>query len=88
MVIAPSKYDEILDLVEEDPTGKASAVDMVPWIDGGIPWQRRRVWYQFAGYIKGVGLMLKTPLIWGGDWDSDLTYTDQRFHDLPHYQEV
>jgi len=34
--------------------------------------------------LKGTGYRLR----WGGDWDSDLEFKDQKFHDLPHIELV
>src|SRR5213082_568506 len=34
--------------------------------------------YHFAGYVLHVAHSLSTPLRWGGDWDGDLTFVDQK----------
>lgn len=39
-----------------------------------------------AGYIFGQARLGGVPLRWGGDWDGDWKYTDQTFHDLPHFE--
>lgn len=41
-----------------------------------------------AGYLLGVAQQLGIALRWGGDWDRDGDPTDQRFHDLGHFELV
>ncbi len=65
------------------------AVDVGPYYMGeGIPWELRERWIYFAGYVFAVADDLRIAVRWGGDWDSDLTFTDQSFHDLPHWELV
>ena len=66
------------------------AVDAVPY---PLPdnWGKddKREWakfYHFAGFVLGVGASLNIPLRWGGDWDGDKNFSDQNFHDLPHFE--
>jgi peptidoglycan LD-endopeptidase CwlK len=47
---------------------------------------RLKRFHVFGGFVLGVGKMLHIPLRWGGDWDGDWTYNDQKFHDLPHFE--
>ena len=50
--------------------------------------------YHFAGYVKGIAEQLKAQgkmtysIRWGGDWDSDLDFKDQKFDDLVHFELV
>lgn len=44
--------------------------------------------YHFAGYVKAVALSLGIKIRWGGDWDSDLDFRDQKFDDLDHFERV
>ncbi|KKN76742.1 hypothetical protein LCGC14_0367130 [marine sediment metagenome] len=63
------------------------AVDVGPYYMGeGIPWQLRERWIYFAGYVFAVADDLGIAVRWGGDWDGDLTFKDQKFHDLPHWE--
>ena len=39
-----------------------------------------------AGHIIGTANRLGYKLTWGGDWDSDGDYSDQKFNDLVHFQ--
>lgn len=71
------------------------AVDMLPdpveWPDAkGLTkeevarrWKRIHV---FAGFVQGVAFTMGENLRWGGDWDGDWDFTDQQFHDLPHFE--
>lgn len=43
-------------------------------------------WYYFGGLIVGIGHALGINIRWGGDWDGDGHFTDQSFHDLPHFE--
>jgi hypothetical protein len=42
--------------------------------------------YHFAGYVKKTAKDLGIRVTWGGDWDSDNEFNDQRFHDLLHWE--
>jgi len=46
-------------------------------------WKRFHV---FAGFVLGIAKAKGIDLVWGGDWDGDWVYNDQKFHDLPHFQ--
>ena len=53
------------------------AVDIAPWIDGGVSWH----WGDFrplAHAIKRAAHALDLPITWGGDWES--------FPDGAHFQ--
>lgn len=63
------------------------AVDVGPYYSSiGIPWNEREPWIHFAGYVFAVADSLSVPLRWGGDWNGNLIFTDQNFHDLPHWE--
>jgi len=53
----------------------------IDWTARGIEAQRH-----FAGLVRGVAWSKGIPIIWGGDWDGDYIFRDQKFHDLPHFQ--
>ena len=65
------------------------AVDSVPY---PIEWENINRMRVYAGYVLGVARMLKDygdihhELKWGGDWDRDFIYKDQRFNDFPHFE--
>lgn len=71
------------------------AIDMLPapveWPDakGITPEESARRWkriHVFAGFVQGVAHTMGEDLVWGGDWDGDWDFTDQKFHDLPHFE--
>lgn len=49
-------------------------------------------YYVMSSYVKSAAIELYnrgtiTHLVrWGGDWDSDNVFSDQKFNDLPHYE--
>lgn len=42
--------------------------------------------YAFGGFVLGVASQLNIKLRWGGDWDGDWRFDDQRFDDLVHFE--
>ena len=78
------------------PTGEhnktpSMAIDAAPYpiswldIDRGDKWAINQL-YAFGGLVLGIAYMMEIPIRWGGDWDGDWTFTDQTFHDLPHFE--
>jgi len=70
----------------------SNAVDAAPW---PIPkkWGEDNVkelvkFYEFAGIVKYEAARMDLKIRWGGDWDSDGDYTDQKFDDLVHFELV
>ena len=59
------------------------AVDVAPC---PIDWEDTKRFYHFGGYVKAWAHALDIKIIWGGDWDSDNDFRDQRFHDLVHFE--
>lgn len=65
------------------------AIDVVPY---PIEWNDLKRFYYFGGFVKGIASqLLKEGFIsheirWGGDWDSDNDFADQKFTDLPHFE--
>jgi hypothetical protein len=63
------------------------AVDVVPLVDGQIPWQDVRPWIMMAGIILGIARTARIPMRWGGNWDRDeVIIVDQGFDDLGHFE--
>ncbi|HCU0429608.1 TPA: M15 family metallopeptidase [Serratia marcescens] len=54
------------------------AVDVVPLVNGGIPWEDWFAFEQVSKAMKQAGRTLCIPIIWGGDWVT--------FRDGPHYE--
>lgn len=48
--------------------------------------KERIKFYHFAGYVQGVAYMMDIPIRWGGDWDGDKDFSDQKFDDLVHFE--
>lgn len=44
--------------------------------------------YNFAGYVQRVADELGIKIRYGGDWDSDKDFSDQKFDDLVHFELV
>lgn len=42
--------------------------------------------YHFAGFVIATGKPMGIDIRWGGDWDSDHDFSDQRFNDLVHFE--
>jgi len=74
------------------PDGKhnvmpSMAVDAGPWLEKkGIPWDKPKQFYFFAGKVRAKARELGIQVRWGGDWDGDGDVTDQQFNDLPHWE--
>ena len=59
------------------------AVDVVPY---PIDWEDRERMTYFAGFVKGIAIMLGIPIRWGGDWNGNNDLKDNNFDDLPHFE--
>lgn len=59
------------------------AVDVVPW---PLDWKDERRFYHFGGYVLATATRLGIKIRWGGDWNGNMDFKDQRFHDLPHFE--
>lgn len=69
------------------PPRLSRAVDAAPYFAGeGIPWGDRDRWLAWGGFVKGIAAGMGIALRWGGDWDGDWLHTDQKFHDMPHFE--
>lgn len=70
------------------------AIDIAPWpVIWPDPIKRPQYlvkdygrFYYLAGIFKTCAFDLGIPVIWGGDWNSNNSFTDQNFDDLPHFQ--
>lgn len=61
------------------------AVDVAPF---PIDWNDLRRFYHFAGFVQGVARQMGISLRWGGDWDGDGDFKDNKFNDLVHFELV
>lgn len=69
-----------------EPVGEPSrAADVAPY---PIKWNDYNRFYAFAGFVIGTARQMGISLRWGGDWDSDRDFSDQKFNDLVHFELV
>jgi hypothetical protein len=61
----------------------SKAVDVAPY---PLDWNDLSRFYFFAGHVKAIAHQMGIKIRWGGDWDSDNSFKDQNFHDLPHFE--
>lgn len=68
----------------------SEAVDLAPWpipVSWGANDHRELVrFYELAAVVRHEAHRLGIAIRWGGDWDGDGDYTDQRFDDLVHFE--
>lgn len=63
----------------------SEAIDIAPY---PIDWENTKRFHVLAGFVMGVATEMGIKLRWGGDWDRDWSYKDQKFHDLGHFELV
>ena len=63
---------------------KGLATDWVPRIDGRWRWDKD--WMIVLGWLVMRIYMKDQPIRWGGDWDRDSQFWDERFFDGAHYE--
>ena len=61
------------------------AVDIHPY---PINFEDLDRYYFLAGLIKGIASKHNIKIRWGGDWDNDNDFTDNKFDDLCHFELV
>lgn len=61
------------------------AVDVVPF---PVDWNDTSRFYHFAGFVYATALKLGIHVRWGGDFDGDLNFREEKFRDLPHWELV
>lgn len=67
----------------------SDAVDAAPLNDEGeINWNDSKAFYAFGERVLNVANSMGIDLRWGGDWDRDGDYLDQKFNDLVHFERV
>jgi hypothetical protein len=68
----------------------SKAVDVAPWpipTDWGDKnWKDRVKFYELKAIIFFVAAKQGIKIRWGGDWDMDYDYTDNKFDDLVHFE--
>ena len=59
------------------------AIDVVPY---PVDWKDFHRFYHFVGYVLATGHGLGVNLRCGADWNQNLNFKDQNFHDMPHFE--
>ena len=83
---------------QDDGSGLSRAIDIMPYAKGtnafsGEEKDTRR-FYFLAGLVKMAAARLleegkiSHKIRWGGDWNSNNLFDDQKFDDLPHFELV
>lgn len=72
------------------PDGKhnenpSRAIDAVPY---PTMWDDKKAFYFMAGKIDEIARKRGIRIRWGGDWDRDYDFDDQKFMDLGHWELV
>ena len=68
----------------------SKAVDVAPypipknW--GSDHWKDLVKFYEFAAIVRYEAVQMGIKIRWGGDWDGDGDYRDQKFDDLVHFE--
>ncbi len=66
-------------------TKPSMAIDVAPY---PLDWQDTKKFYEFGKLVIKKAKELGINIRWGGDWDMDGDYKDQKFNDLPHFELV
>ena len=68
----------------------SKAIDVAPWVEGQIPWNKVEYFYILAGHIMQAAKEECVTLRWGGDWGGDGTivkYDDSEvLNDVGHFE--
>ena len=62
------------------------AVDLAPWIDGGVNWNDPISFHVLAGVVLAAAQERGVALRWGGNWGPSWAPTLNKFPDLPHFE--
>lgn len=66
------------------------AIDVAPWPIpdnwGADNWKDLVHFYEFAAIVRYEANKMGIAIRWGGDWDGDNDYKDQKFNDLVHFE--
>jgi peptidoglycan L-alanyl-D-glutamate endopeptidase CwlK len=59
------------------------AVVVVPF---PIDWKDMKRFYHFAGFVRGVAAHMGINIRSGLDWNGNMNFKDENFHDAPHFE--
>lgn len=62
------------------------AVDIAPLIGGQIPWNDKDKFNYLADLMFECAKELNVAIRWGGDWNENGDWKDERFYDGPHFE--
>lgn len=66
------------------PDGELSkAADVIPY---PVDWNDAKRMYHFVGFVLATATEMGIKVRSGADWDGDLNFKDQNFHDAPHWE--
>ncbi len=68
-----------------NPGQLSRAVDIAPYINGGIPWKDEGTFYCLAGVMMASSNLVGVEISYGGDWNNNGLTEDQTFFDLGHF---
>ena len=66
----------------------STAIDLAPYSDGKIQWNDGRAFLELAKLIQYVAHIEGIAIRWGGDFNSDGNFKNDRFVDMPHFELV
>lgn len=61
----------------------SDAIDMAPL---PLDWEDTKRFYEFGKRVVAKAKELGIKIRWGGDWDGDGDFSDQKFNDLVHFE--
>lgn len=62
------------------------AVDIAPLIGGQIPWNDKSKFNTIADLMLACAKELGIAIRWGGDWNENGDWKDEKFYDGPHFE--
>lgn len=60
------------------------AVDVLPYPFAG--WDDKESMADFAAFVKKLADQMGIKIRWGGDWNGNGDWRDERFLDMPHFE--
>lgn len=62
------------------------AVDIAPLVGGAIPWNDKSYFNKQAEVMLACAKELGIDIRWGGDWNDNGDWKDEKFYDGPHFE--
>lgn len=51
-----------------------------------VNFENVKKFYFMGGFVLALAKKMNIKIRWGGDWDSDFDFSDQKFNDLVHFE--